>query len=55
MDGKERPESETGPLSFRTFTILPDGRARESTWAPEAEEVVIKVVKGEMLIQMYPE
>ncbi len=55
MGGEEKPESETGPLSFRTFTILPDGRARENTWAPDADEVVVRVVKGEMLIQMYQE
>lgn len=52
QEGKELSEKVIGPVGFRTFTLNSEKMRQQRTWSTEADEIVIRVEKGQMLIRV---
>ncbi|MBA7703617.1 hypothetical protein ES703_112405 [subsurface metagenome] len=52
QEGKELSEKVIGPVGFRTFTLNSEKMRQQRTWSTEANEIVIRVEKGQMLIRV---
>ena len=52
QQGKELSDSVIGPVSFRTFTLDNENVREQRTWSTEANEIVIRVEKGQVLVRV---